>query len=310
MGFVRKAAIVGSFGGAKVAGVKGKSKKERNAEANEKLAKIEAKRFKAEQKAAKEEQRAAKAQRMAGKSQSAVVHATVAGSVSLPQSTPASSPSTPAQGPPAGWYLDPDGLNVQRWWSGTGWSDVTQQIPTPPSSPSSQTATVTATAAPATAMPETLNPPEVGVLEVPPVEIVPQRDTKGDLAHGGESGRADLPERTASSVDQPLLFGQVACNEEKVTFVTSMRGHSHTHQVKTTKLGRKPIKIKQGKNGGLDMTVAPGALAMKGLTAEQCAANLIEIGAIRPDVSVDVSSTKVADALVAGGVTVAIQVVS
>jgi hypothetical protein len=309
MGFVRKAAIVGSLGTAKAAGVKGKSKKERNAEANEKLAKIEAKRFKAEQKAAKEEQRAAKAQRMAGKSQSAVVHATVAGSVSLPQSTPASSPSTPAQGPPPGWYLDPDGLNVQRWWSGTSWSDVTQQIPTSPHSLSSQSNTVTASAAPATAMPETVNPPEVGVLEVPAVEVV-QQGTEGDFGDDGESARADLPERKASSADQPLLFGQVACTEEKVTFVTSMWGQDQTHQVKTTKVGRKPIKIKQGKNGRLDMTVAPGALAMKGLTAEQCAANLIEIGAIRPDVSVDVPSTNVAAALVAGGVTVAIQVVS
>ena len=60
MGFIRKATIIGSFGTARVAGVKGNSKKERNAEANEKMAKVEAKRFKAEQKAAKAEQRAAK----------------------------------------------------------------------------------------------------------------------------------------------------------------------------------------------------------------------------------------------------------
>jgi hypothetical protein len=57
MGFIRKATIISTGGLAGAAGVKGKSKKERNAKANEKMAKIEGKRFKAEQKAAKAERK-------------------------------------------------------------------------------------------------------------------------------------------------------------------------------------------------------------------------------------------------------------
>jgi hypothetical protein len=30
------------------------------------------------------------------------------------------------QGPPPGWYQDPDGTGAQRWWNGTTWTEHRQ----------------------------------------------------------------------------------------------------------------------------------------------------------------------------------------
>lgn len=35
-------------------------------------------------------------------------------------------PTPQPQGPPAGWYPDPGGQPVQRWWDGTTWTEHTQ----------------------------------------------------------------------------------------------------------------------------------------------------------------------------------------
>jgi hypothetical protein len=35
-------------------------------------------------------------------------------------------------GSPPGWYPDPGGQPVQRWWSGTGWTGATQPFPQAP----------------------------------------------------------------------------------------------------------------------------------------------------------------------------------
>jgi hypothetical protein len=59
----------------------------------------------------------------------------------------------------------------------------------------------------------------------------------------------------------------------------------------------------------LDMKVASVALPMKGLSAEQCAANVMTIAVFRPDIPVEVPSTEVGAALKSAGVTTAIQVV-
>jgi hypothetical protein len=34
----------------------------------------------------------------------------------------------PPPGPPAGWYPDPHGLQVMRWWDGTQWGPQTQPM--------------------------------------------------------------------------------------------------------------------------------------------------------------------------------------
>lgn len=121
VGFVRKATIVGTGGLARAGGVKGKSKKERNAEANEKLAKIEAKRFKAEQKVAKEELKAVKADQRAARAAAVAVSASVkrsqaetvanqeAGSSAHLLAAPAAAVAEPtvAQGPPPGFLNRP-----------------------------------------------------------------------------------------------------------------------------------------------------------------------------------------------------------
>jgi hypothetical protein len=328
MGFVRKATIIGSVGVARGAGVKGKSKKERNAEANEKMAKIEGKRFKAEQKAAKEERKAARAEQRAAKAQTVTVQSADVRTAPAVQVTPAPSPPTPAQGPPAGWYLDPDGLDVQRWWDGTKWSDVTQAIPVSAGGPPSAMESlnnrlellqllhealrlkIVASSEWITATPETLVQSEDEYVGLSTADAISQGDLADDGTGEDESAEPAPNETEQSEGDaQPLQFGQVVCDDETVTFVTRLWGQNNTNQVKMAKMGRKPVKIKQGKSGMLDMTVAPGVLAMKGLTVEQCTANLIEIAAFRPEASVDVPSTEVAEALMAGGVTIAIQVV-
>lgn len=44
-------------------------------------------------------------------------------------------PETPP-GPPPGWYPDPAGLRVLRWWDGTRWGPQTQSLP--PQEPAAQ----------------------------------------------------------------------------------------------------------------------------------------------------------------------------
>lgn len=38
-----------------------------------------------------------------------------------------STPVTAASGSPAGWYADPSGLPVLRWWDGVAWTPQTHQ---------------------------------------------------------------------------------------------------------------------------------------------------------------------------------------
>ena len=35
----------------------------------------------------------------------------------------------PTAPPPAGWYPNPDNPAEQRWWTGTGWSDIVEKGP-------------------------------------------------------------------------------------------------------------------------------------------------------------------------------------
>jgi hypothetical protein len=48
--------------------------------------------------------------------------------VSYHQQPPDHGPDVPTA-PPPGWYLDPNGLQVLRWWDGTTWGSHTQPLP-------------------------------------------------------------------------------------------------------------------------------------------------------------------------------------
>jgi len=122
VGFVRKATIISTGGLARAGGLKGNSKKDRDAKANEKMVKIEDKRFKAEQKVAKQQHRAAKAAAQAATT--VVPAATLAHPSTLTPKAAQGAPAHAPQGPPPGWYLDPDDGSLQRWWDGTGWTEV------------------------------------------------------------------------------------------------------------------------------------------------------------------------------------------
>jgi hypothetical protein len=126
VGFVRKATIISTGGLARAGGLKGKSKKEREAEAHERMAKVEEKRFKAEKKAMKADQKSApkteKAYQLMSEKQPALpspigATAVVAAAAGAPH------------GPPPGWYLDPEDSTLQRWWDGTGFTEVRQPVP-------------------------------------------------------------------------------------------------------------------------------------------------------------------------------------
>jgi Protein of unknown function (DUF2510) len=58
-----------------------------------------------------------KAQHKARAQQSQLVYPPTSWTPPPPQSVP--------QGPPNGWYADPDGLvNIERFWDGTGWTEA------------------------------------------------------------------------------------------------------------------------------------------------------------------------------------------
>jgi hypothetical protein len=48
-----------------------------------------------------------------------------------PPAAPSPTPPPVQAGPPPGWYNDPHGAAVQRWWDGTTWTDHTQPVPPP-----------------------------------------------------------------------------------------------------------------------------------------------------------------------------------
>jgi hypothetical protein len=55
------------------------------------------------------------------------------GRAELPSATPAlglGSPNPPS-GPPQGWYPDPSGGSMQRWWDGARWTDHVQAMAPP-----------------------------------------------------------------------------------------------------------------------------------------------------------------------------------
>ena len=287
MGFIRKATIIGSCGTARAVGVKGNSKKERNAEANEKMAKIEGKRFKAEQKVLKAEQRAAKVELQMSLRKASEARAAQA---VAPSDPPLKAPAAPLpvspgaaitlapvpQGPPPGWYLDPDGGALQRWWDGTQWTEVKQASPSPHPTSISDVGP---------AARSTIFQPLASM----PVEAPQPTD---------QEPSAPIPEK--------LQPGHLTCDGEVVSWGVRLFGSNQTARLKLSKLGHRPIKVKFSKDGTSEIHLAPGVQAVKGQSVELCAANLAEIAKFRPDVSVEVATPEIAESLRQAGVTLPI----
>jgi len=288
MGFIRKATIIGSFGTARAVGVKGNSKKERNAEANEKMAKIETKRFKAEQKALKAEQRAAKVELQMSLRRASEASATqlpIVPSDPLPKAPSAPLPLSPGaaatlaptpQGPPPGWYLDPDGGDLQRWWDGTQWTEVKQASPSP-------------------------QPESIGELGPADRSTIPQ-----PLASMPVEAPQPTDREPSAPTPEKLQPGQLTCDGEVVSWGVRFLGSNQTARLKLSKLGHRPIKVKMSKDGTSEIHLAPGAEAVKGQSVELCAANLAEIAKFRPDVSVEAATPEIAESLRQAGVTLPI----
>jgi hypothetical protein len=307
MGFIRKATIIGTGGVARAGGVRGKSKKERNAEANEKMAKIEGKRFKAEQKVAKAQLKAAKAEQKVAKADTTMQPAVMAGPGRIQTPTVAvGAPPQAPQGPPPGWYVDQDGGSLQRWWDGTQWtefkqapgsskSDVTDvgQQPPPPLAPLRPTPGI-----PAPSRPFQLS------------GVPPFAEDSSELPGQAPDNDQIAPLALAADPDEPLQVpapakvepGHLVCDGEWFRFGIHHVGMDTTRAAKLSKLGRSgPIKVKVSKDGALALQLLPG-LTLKGLSAELCAEDLAAIAAHRPDVPVETSTPEVAIMLQSAGV--------
>ena len=66
--------------------------------------------------------------------QTAAIQAQTAAAVSAPPVAAAATPPTPPPPPvPAGWYPDPNGAPLQRYWDGSAWTENT--APAAPAAP-------------------------------------------------------------------------------------------------------------------------------------------------------------------------------
>jgi hypothetical protein len=215
----------------------------------------------------------------------------------------AAQPAAP-QGPPPGWYLDPDGGSLQCWWDGTRWTEFKQGSSLPHSDMSEGEHPV-APVAPASVADVPLESPR----SVVPNTARPEAGNVGPHAPDGSpvslgtppSQPESAPAVGASGVIKP---GHLVCDGNLVRFGHRLWGKDQTFDVKLSDLAKtRPIKVKVSKDGTLEMHLVPGGFAVKGLTPELCAADLAAIAAYRPEVPVEASTPEVANALRSAGVT-------
>jgi hypothetical protein len=297
MGFIRKATIIGTGGMARAVGVRGTSKKERNAKANEKMAKIEGKRFKTERETAKTRQKAVKS-KVTSVRPPVVVASVPVLTPTMAAAAPPQAPQAP-QAPPPGWYLDPDGGSLQRWWDGTRWTEFKQAPAASQADPNDAgiIGSLVATVRPSTSGAPVPSRPLQSAQASPPVDTNPAHDLITDSAYSSQNGQTRNPEGSQKMrVQAKIEPGHLVCNEAIFRYCFRVLGRDHTRSEKLSKLGTGPIKVTLSKDGTLAMQLLPG-LTLKGLTPDVCAADLAEIGTQRPDVPVEVSTPQVAKML-------------
>jgi hypothetical protein len=218
----------------------------------------------------------------------------------------AAQPAAP-QGPPPGWYLDPDGGSLQRWWDGTRWTEFKQGSSLPQSDMSEGEHQVTPVA-PASVAEVPLESPR----SVVPNTARPEAGNVGPHAPDGSPVSLGTPPsqpESASAVGASGMIepGHLVCDGNQVRFGIRFWGRDQTEHLKLSKLGHSgPIQVKISKDGTLEMHLVPGTSTLKGLTPELCAADLAAIAAYRPDVPVEASTPEVANALRSAGVTLQI----
>jgi Protein of unknown function (DUF2510) len=134
----------------------------------------------------------------------------------------------PPAGPPAGWYPDPNGLQVQRWWDGRQWGPQAQPMPAgPPGAPQGTQAGPRPAAHAAGGAPQTGAPPSARKhgkavrvilrLAAAGVIVLVIALVLSHIGSGGGSSSSCTSNSCIATEAQQSLIGAVAKDESVIT---------------------------------------------------------------------------------------------
>jgi len=107
--------------------------------------------------------------------------------------------------PPAGWYSDPGGQPIQRWWDGTAWTNNTQQSTETASAPALVEPVSSSVHIPTGALPQAALPAAAQPQPFPAAQTGPVSPCPAFIAHRFHSGSPAHPYPTVGT-HQPSPF--------------------------------------------------------------------------------------------------------